>query len=93
MEQLTGKCGLDLTPNERAISKLYTKLLSAHHFDLLAVNAITCMFCLESAFQALKVLRAAEYAPFVVFIAAPRPQDLPNNQYSVSDNTITTYRI
>lgn len=55
--------------------------------SLLVVNAITCMFCLASAFQALKVLRAADYAPFVVFIAAPRPQDLPDNQYNVSYNT------
>lgn len=27
-------------------------------------------------FQALKVLRASEYAPYVVFVAAPKPEDI-----------------
>ncbi|KAH9512362.1 hypothetical protein Btru_039322 [Bulinus truncatus] len=38
--------------------------------------------------QALKVLRAADYAPYVVFIAAPRPEDLRETLRSVNDSSL-----
>lgn len=37
---------------------------------------VVYVMCLCDLLQALKVLRSAEYAPFVVFIAAPRAADL-----------------
>lgn len=54
------------------------------------VSRATFFFCMIGVmclcFQALKVLRCAEYAPYVVFIAAPRACDLKDlKNISVSD--------
>lgn len=43
------------------------------------------LFNLVPTFQALKVLRTAEYAPFVVFIAAPNLQGLQDVCYPASN--------
>jgi hypothetical protein len=63
------------------ILQRYESLLLSFYFPSLLYIKITACFCKCSVFfvchlQALKVLRSAEYAPFVVFIAAPSALDL-----------------
>jgi calcium/calmodulin-dependent serine protein kinase len=48
------------------------------------IHTRNLMAILDVEPQALKVLRASDYAPFVVFIAAPKPEDLRETLKNIS---------
>ncbi|THD21076.1 Peripheral plasma membrane protein CASK [Fasciola hepatica] len=60
-----------------------TKLDTIRHIHAAGMIAI-----LDVEPQALKVLRTAEFAPLVVFIAAPALRDMTNDQNSPNDNSL-----
>ncbi|XP_012936233.2 peripheral plasma membrane protein CASK [Aplysia californica] len=53
-----------------------------------SIHSNGLMAILDVEPQALKVLRAADYAPYVVFIAAPRPEELRETLKNINDSSL-----